>query len=196
MITRFASSLSLALCATFSLLLLMQTLIATGIRPVETSVEIDPPRFNPRRPDTPVEADQDVEPPPPVQPPPETKRIVPTKSIKVAGGGLSIIPHSGIKIPLGIPGRPNGGVVPIAIMQPQYPNRARQRGLEGYVVVEFTVSEIGNVINAVIVDSSSSLFERSALNAVGRFKYKPQIVDGVAIETPGIRYLFSFTLEG
>jgi protein TonB len=120
---------------------------------------------------------------------------VPTKSIKVTGGGLSIFQHGGIKFPLGIPGRPNGGVVPVAIMQPQYPNRARQRGLEGYVVVEFTVTEIGNVIDAVILDSSSSLFEKSALKAVGRFKYKPQIVDGVAIETPGIRYLFNFTLE-
>ena len=195
MISRYASSLSFATAITFSLLFLMQALIATGITSIGTTVEIDPPKIRIRQPDTEVKIDEEVEPPPPVEtPPPTTTDRPPIVDIPTTDGPFKIV-DTGITIPTGSPGRPNGGVVPIAIMQPQYPRRAHQRGLEGYVIVEFTVTEIGNVIDAVVIEASSTLFEKSALNAVSRFKYKPQVIDGVAIDTPGIRYLFSFTLE-
>ena len=194
MITRYASSLSSALCITFSLLFFMQLLIATGISPIGTTVEIDPPALPTRKPDTEIQVEEEIEPPPEVEPPPE---IIETVIIDdgVVGSTVTDFWQTKIEIPISKPGQLNGGVIAVAIMQPEYPRRARQRGLEGYVIVEFTVSSIGKVIDAMVLDSSSPLFEKSALRAVTRFKYKPQVVDGVAIDTPGIRYLFSFSLE-
>jgi protein TonB len=194
MITRYASSLSFAVCITFSLLFFMQLLIATGISPIGTTVEIDLPSLPTRRPDTEIQVEEEVKPPPEVEPPPE---IIETVIIDegVVGPVVTNFRQTKIEIPISKPGQLNGGVIVVAIMQPEYPRRARQRELEGYVIVEFTVSSIGKVIGAIVLDSSSPLFEKSALRAVTRFKYKPQVVDGIAIDTPGIRYLFNFSLE-
>jgi len=172
----------------------MQLLIATGISPIGTTVEIDPPALPTRKPDTEIQVEEEIEPPPEVEPPPE---IIETVIIDdgVVGSTVTDFWQTKIEIPISKPGQLNGGVIAVAIMQPEYPRRARQRGLEGYVIVEFTVSSIGKVIDAMVLDSSSPLFEKSALRAVTRFKYKPQVVDGVAIDTQGIRYLFSFSLE-
>ena len=71
MITRYASSLSFAVCITFSLLFFMQLLIATGISPIGTTVVIDPPSLPTRRPDTEVQVEEEVVPPPEVETPPE-----------------------------------------------------------------------------------------------------------------------------
>jgi protein TonB len=192
MITRYASSLSSAAWITFGLLFVMQLLIATGEQPVVIEDDIHPPVFAIQRVDTVTRTEEDVTPPPPVDPPPP-KDILDSwdkGEIKIIDRGL--IPTTKIKIPKGMPGRPDGGVIAVAIIQPVYPRRLRQRGLEGYVVVEFTVTAIGNIKDAFVTDSSSKLFEKSALRAVNRFKYKPQVVDGIAIDTPGIRYLFKF----
>jgi protein TonB len=195
MITRLSSSLIFAAGITFGLLLLMQTLIATGRSPFSSSDPIPIPIWPGVRDDTETIVEEIIEPPPIVEPPPE--RIQPLVAAVIDVGGIigNIIPGTKIVIPTGTPGQPNGGIVPIAIMQPDYPRRARQIGLDGYVIVEFTVTSIGNVVNAYVIESSSKLFEKSSLRAVTRFKYKPQVVDGVAIDTPGIQYLFSFTLE-
>jgi protein TonB len=194
MITRYASSLSFAVCITFSLLFFMQLLIATGISPIGTTVVIDPPSLPTRRPDTEVQVEEEVVPPPEVEPPPEIIEIVIIDD-RVVAPLVTDFRITKIELPIRKPGQLNGGIIAVAIMQPEYPRRAQQRGLEGYVIVEFTVSSIGKVIDATVLDSSSSLFEQSALRAVARFKYKPQVVDGIAIDTPGVRYMFSFSLE-
>jgi protein TonB len=193
MITRYASSFSLAVCVTFGLLFLMQLLIATGISPIGVTIDIDPPSLPTRKPDTETRIEEEIKPPPEVVPPPEV--IIPDIGEEFPGPSLTVFEQKKIEMPISKPGQMNGGIVPVAIMQPVYPRRAQQRGLEGYVIVEFTVSAIGKVIDAIVLDSSSTLFEKSALQAVVRFKYKPQVVDGIAIDTPGIRYLFNFTLE-
>jgi protein TonB len=195
MITRYASSLSSAVCVTFGLLFVMQLLIATGRAPIGVGFTPPPPTISARRADTETRIEEIIEPPPPVDPTPPKDTIKPTITDGPAINGKLAVPDTKIVINNGTPGRPNGGIVPIAIMQPDYPRRARIKGLEGYAVVEFTVSAIGNVIDAAIIDSSSRLFEKSALRAIGRFKYKPQIVDGIAIDTQGVRYLFNYTLE-
>lgn len=193
MITRYASSFSLAVCVTFGLLFLMQLLIATGIPSIGPTIVVDIPALPKRKPDTETQVEEVIEPPPKVERPPEA--ITPDISEDFDGPSLADIRHAKIEMPVSKPRQMDGGLVPVAIMQPVYPRRAQQRGLEGYVIVEFTVSSIGKVVDAMVLDSSSALFEKPALQAVVRFKYKPQIVDGTAIDTPGIRYMFSFTLE-
>lgn len=86
--------------------------------------------------------------------------------------------------------------LPIVIIQPQYPNRALQDRIEGWAQVSFTVNEAGDVIDPVIVESSpEGVFDQASLVAISRFKFNPRVVDGVAVQTPGVRYVFRFNLN-
>jgi protein TonB len=89
----------------------------------------------------------------------------------------------------------DGDMLPIVKVSPIYPPRAAARGLEGYVVIEYTVSRSGTVRDIVVIESSSSLFEQSALEAATRFKYKPRIVGGEAVAVAGVRTIIRFKLE-
>ncbi|WP_241301362.1 energy transducer TonB [Microbulbifer elongatus] len=90
--------------------------------------------------------------------------------------------------------------LPIYKPAPRYPRRAMARGIEGYVVVEFTISKSGSVKNPRVVGGfdvtgvPTGVFDRSALNAVARFKYRPTMVDGKPIEKHGVRNRISYKL--
>jgi len=86
--------------------------------------------------------------------------------------------------------------LPLVRVEPQYPTEARRRSLEGWVQVRFTISNGGSVKDAVVVKSSDSVFERSALQAVNKWKYQPQMVDGKATETQGQQVVLRFRMEG
>ena len=75
------------------------------------------------------------------------------------------------------------------------PARALNRGLEGYVIVEFTVTENGSTRDAFVVESTSTLFDRAAIEAALKFKYKPRVIDGTPVEVPGVRNRISFAIE-
>ena len=86
--------------------------------------------------------------------------------------------------------------LPIVKVAPIYPERAFKEGIEGDVLLEFVVTETGAVRDAVVVEAKpSGVFEQAALNAVGKFKYKPRIVDGKPVETTGVRNRFSFEIS-
>lgn len=86
--------------------------------------------------------------------------------------------------------------LPIVKVAPIYPERAIKEGIEGDVLLEFVVTETGAVRDAVVVEAKpSGVFEQAALNAVGKFKYKPRIVDGEPVETTGVRNRFSFEIS-
>ena len=77
-----------------------------------------------------------------------------------------------------------------------YPNRALSRGIEGFCVVQYTVTSIGTVKDPVVVESqcSSSLFHSASVNAALKFKYKPRIMDGEAVEVPGVQNKFTYEI--
>lgn len=86
-------------------------------------------------------------------------------------------------------------VVPLVRVDPEYPPRAKQRGIEGWVVVEFTISPVGTVQNAQIVDSDPKyVFDRAALRAVRKWKYNPKIQDGNPVERPGVQVRLRFEI--
>ena len=87
-------------------------------------------------------------------------------------------------------------VLPIVKVPPSYPRRATQRGIEGWVLVEFTITETGAVINPVVIDSDPpGIFNRSALRTIVKWKYKPRIVGGKAVERTGMQHLVTYELE-
>jgi protein TonB len=87
-------------------------------------------------------------------------------------------------------------VVPIVRVTPQYPLRASERGIEGWVEVEFTISKLGTVKDPAVINSHpSSIFDRSALKAIRKWKYNPKIEDGEPVERPGIKVRLKFDLS-
>ena len=93
-------------------------------------------------------------------------------------------------------GSGDGEYLPIVKVAPQYPRRAAQKGIEGYVVVEFTVSKLGTVTNPKVIEANPpNIFNRAAISAAKKFKYKPKMEDGKAIEVNGIRNIIRFELD-
>lgn len=91
---------------------------------------------------------------------------------------------------------PDGDYWSLLRVPPVYPRDAAERELEGEAVVEFTVTAEGNVADATIVRSSDPVFEAPSIEAVEQFKYKPRVVDGRAVDVPGVRNLITYALPG
>jgi protein TonB len=88
-------------------------------------------------------------------------------------------------------------VVPLVRVDPEYPPRARQRGIEGYVDLEFTIGSAGTVENPKVIGANpTAIFDDAALRAVRRWRYNPKLVDGVAVARTGIRVRLRFELQG
>lgn len=71
------------------------------------------------------------------------------------------------------------GAVPVVRVQPIYPQHARRRGIEGWVVVQFDVDESGKVVNVKVLDAKpKGVFDSAAKQTIRRWKYKPKIAGG------------------
>jgi protein TonB len=64
-------------------------------------------------------------------------------------------------------------------MPAQYPSKAKRRNIEGFVKARLEVNTLGTVDSVDIVDSKpKGVFERSAIRALYKYKFKPQMIDG------------------
>jgi periplasmic protein TonB len=72
-----------------------------------------------------------------------------------------------------------GDVIPIVRIEPQFPREALIQGISGWVEVEFTIEADGSVSKPrVIASEPSNVFDRNAIRAIYKWKFKPRIVDG------------------
>jgi len=86
-------------------------------------------------------------------------------------------------------------IVPVVRVRPMYPQRAAQRRIQGWVEVEFQISKTGSVKNARVLKAQpSGVFDRAALRAIRKWKYKPQIENGVPVEAHGVTVRLKFEL--
>jgi TonB family protein len=84
----------------------------------------------------------------------------------------------------------------ISSSRPQYPRGALKRGIEGSVIVRFTIDARGAVRDAAVEHSSPpGMFDRAALRAIQSTRYQPRTEDGVAVETPTTRKRFTFQMR-
>jgi protein TonB len=84
-------------------------------------------------------------------------------------------------------------VVPLVRVDPEYPPRAKQQGLSGWVELSFTISPIGTVQDLVVTASQPSVvFDRAALRAVRKWRYNPKTENGVAVARTGVRVRLRF----
>ena len=68
-------------------------------------------------------------------------------------------------------------------MPPTFPVSARQRGLSGWVDVQFVVQRDGLVSDVIIIGAEPvGLFEQAAVEAVRKWRYKPVERDGHAVD--------------
>ncbi|MEZ5502129.1 MAG: TonB family protein [Halioglobus sp.] len=90
----------------------------------------------------------------------------------------------------------DGEYLPIVKVAPIYPRRAQTRGITGYCIVEYTVTTSGAIRDPRAVDCQpSGVFEDASVKAAQKFKYKPRVVDGEAIEVAGVQNKFTYELE-
>ena len=90
----------------------------------------------------------------------------------------------------------DGDVIPVVQPRPEYPPRAIRGNIEGWVKVRFTVTAIGTVRDAVVVDSEpETVFDDAALKAIARRRYNPRVQDGEAVERAGLQTIIRFELE-
>ncbi|MEM7078856.1 MAG: TonB family protein [Pseudomonadota bacterium] len=137
---------------------------------------------------------RDVEPPPPVAREPEP--VTPTFE-KLAFSEVTSEQWKPVrtKIDFGA-GRADGDVIPVLTVAPDYPQRELTRGVEGWVLIEFSVDELGRVVNPqIIMSHPGNGFNRAALKAVSRYKYKPRVVNGMAVPVHGVRQKITFNLQ-
>lgn len=81
-------------------------------------------------------------------------------------------------------------VIPLVRIPPAYPQRAASRRIEGWVKIEFTITTTGTVTDAVVVDSKpAAMFDRAALDAIKKWKFKAKIVDGKAVQQRALQIL-------
>ena len=57
---------------------------------------------------------------------------------------------------------------------PDFPKEAKE---DGWVVIHFTVSEEGEVINPEVQESSDRMFNESAMSAIRRWRFRPYTID-------------------
>ena len=89
----------------------------------------------------------------------------------------------------------DGDALAIVRVLPRYPSRALSRGVEGWVLLEFAINELGQAIEPIVVDADpKGTFDRAAISAVKRWKYRPMIEDGKPAVRPGVRQMISFQI--
>ena len=197
MIVRYAIGVALGFVVTFALFMIMQAVIANDEAKIDEGVQgklLDMVRLT---------EDEDIQtkqrkpkpPPPPDEPPPDMPKpefdssdvsqgvdvgaVDVNADLNVGGGGFSS----------------DGEYLPIVKVAPVYPRRAQTRGIEGYVILEFIVTRTGAVTNPVVVEAKPpGIFDRAAINAALKFKYKPKVVNGEAIDVAGVRNRITFEL--
>ncbi len=86
--------------------------------------------------------------------------------------------------------------MPLTEIQPEYPESAIHRNIQGTCVVLYTITRTGSVSDVRIDEHrcTSTLFHRPSLRAASKFKYAPRIVDGQAVEVRHVAKKFRFSI--
>lgn len=144
---------------------------------------------------------EDITPEKPPKPPEVPPEVPPQDMDSVDPNAPTVnVPPPSVaqSVDIGGPGGMNiaeGDYLPIVRVAPVYPSRALSRGIEGFVDLSFTVTSAGTVIDPVVIQSTSSLFDRAAMRAVLKFKYKPRVVDGEPVSVPNVKTRITFKIE-
>jgi protein TonB len=213
-VVKYTMSVVLGVCVTLLLLYIMQSLIQSGEKVLKEDASdylVEYVRVKEAQ-QLAVRERKPKQPPPPDEPPPAIPRESFQTPIEAGGWSVNGLVVAQMERPSG-PGLSftDGDYLPIVQVQPVYPRMALARGLIGWVIIEFTVTETGAVSDPFIVDNCAvvqqnvnevecegkpnSIFDTAALRAALKFKFKPKVIDGVAMATAGVRNKITFELR-
>jgi len=97
---------------------------------------------------------------------------------------------------VGQPGGPEQEVMPLNDVRPKYPDRARQRGIEGHIKLAFTITAAGTVENIRVLEAEPrNVFDREARRAAARWRFAPRTENGTAVSREAVKTLH-FRLQG
>lgn len=198
-LARTGMSMALGVVVAFALFVLMSALIDMGDTELDTSKAIKIADFT--MPDTDIKENledelpdkpDDVETPPPDLETQEMELDSPDMALNLSAGAGEFKPEIGNE----------GGftrdtdLIPVYVPEPRYPPRALKAGKTGYAVVEVTVTTAGGARDIKVLEEwpENYGFGRSAAKAAEKLKYNPRVVNGVAVEVPGVLYKFTFQL--
>ena len=205
---RMLISALFAVGVTFGLFLFMFKLISSGGNNNDELEAIAGIHFGP------VDIPDDVltknrripkKPPPPKNPPPPPQMQVSKMNQTVQNMPTLDIPNLDVPVTGGegmyignfasIDKTEEGDIIPIVVIRPMYPREAAMKGQEGWVKVEFTITAIGTVKDARVIDSNPPrVFNREAIRAILKWKFKPRVVDGVAVDRTATQ-IIDFNLD-
>jgi protein TonB len=141
-------------------------------------------------------------PPPKEPPPPETQKVSKVTNPNIQQMNIKM---SKLDVNVGNSGmyignfeqmmNQDGEAIPLVIIEPQYPRKAAMEGIEGYVRFRFTVKADGYPKDVEIVDANPRrIFDKDARRAIYKWRFKPKVVDGKAVEQPNMYYTLEFKL--
>ena len=202
MARRYAIAFLVASGVTFGLFYLMQALISMGVAAAERVFAGHVIEFVRLKRDSQLDLKKrrlpDKAPPEEEPPPPEldlSRPVRPDLDLDAMSIALAHQVDLGAGPDFGDMGS-DQDIVPIVRVNPQYPIRAADRGIQGWVEVQFTISAAGTVRDPVVVDAKpATIFNRAALRAIRKWKYSPKIEEGVAVDRPDVRVRLHFNLE-
>ncbi|MEX0964618.1 MAG: TonB family protein [Pseudohongiellaceae bacterium] len=123
----------------------------------------------------------------------------PTRSSEITSGPVLRLSQERLKIdtsPQGVIPMANNIMIPLIRTTANYPSRALQRGIEGFVELSFTVDRFGSVVDPVVLNAvPEGIFERSALQSINKWKYAPAMNNGQATETYDVRQRIVFQID-
>ncbi|WP_203293208.1 energy transducer TonB [Maricaulis parjimensis] len=186
---------------TVALFFIMTRLILVEGAPVNEDVEDrnftindEVAEVDARRRDTTIEDVQQVDPPPP---PPQIERQraeQPSEGLATVMGEIPAFEAPQLNsdsVNFSVSDR---DAQPLVRIEPQYPMRAAERGVEGSCWVRFDVTPDGTPTNVSVYRCDSSLFERASIRAVERWRYNPKVENGVPVARRGVETRFDFQL--
>ena len=198
----------LAVGVTFSLFLFMYKLISSGGDQRVDLAAISGIRFGPVEiPDAIITKSRlkPKKPPPPKEPPPPPRMQISKMDQEVRNMPSMDIPDLDVPMVGGsgmfignfqqVDQTAEGDIIPVVVIRPMYPREAAMTGTQGWVKVEFTITEAGTVKDPRVIDAKPPrLFNREAIRAILKWKFKPRVIDGVAVERRATQVI-DFTLD-
>ncbi len=196
-------ALILGSVVTFALFAFMAFLVNLGDARLEKSEKTEPIVINPDREDTKTSQTERFKPkpPPPPDAPPPPAAAEPDTSDADPGldfGIGNVDVGSSVDAGLSGPGSlvQDGDAAPVFRIEPRYPIKAARDGKEGYVVLSFTINEIGGVDDVKVIEAQPKrLFDKEARRALKRWKYKPKMEDGKPLKVLNQTVRLDFNLD-
>ncbi len=208
------SSILFSILFNIFLFCLMPALVSKGVGKKTEPMDLNPISFASLKKNKPPEIKKEKEKIKPEKKIFSTKRVYASKSINLPklsfkinpqlSGGTGFIQsppmidfnfsNFGLKNLFKI-GEVDNSPVPVAQIPPIYPVKAKRLGIEGWVNIQFIVTENGTVENIEILDANpKNIFNRSVLRCISSWRFSPGILEGEPVNTQMITTI-RFELE-